>query len=73
MSDELRAAQAELVASLVDGRVPSGFDRRGIDATAAVLRHKRRKTAKHQAARVGIRAIFTRTIARRHEWLRAIV
>ena len=43
MSDDLRAAQAELVASLLNDRVPDGFDAKGVHATAAVLRRKRRK------------------------------
>ena len=43
MSDDLRAAQAKLVASLLDDRVPDGFEAKGIRATAAMLRRKRRR------------------------------
>jgi len=72
MSDELRAAQAELVASLLDNRVPEGFDGNGIHATAAILRRKRNKSADRPAQRISIRAIVVRTMSRVYEWWRAI-
>ena len=62
MSDNLRVAQAELVASLLEGRVPDGFDAKGIDATAAVLRRKRRGVANSHPPRTRIRAVVQRIV-----------
>jgi hypothetical protein len=72
MSDELRAAQAELVASLLENRVPKGFDEKGIHATAAVLRHKRRQTAERQPQRVRFRDSFVRVMGRVYAWWTAV-
>jgi hypothetical protein len=66
MSDELRAAQAKLVASLLDDRVPDGFEAKGIHATAAVLRRKRRTRD-----RATERSRFVRVIDRLKEWWRS--
>jgi hypothetical protein len=46
MSRKLAEAQARLVADLRDGRVPDGFDAKGVHATAAVLERKQRKIAR---------------------------
>jgi len=62
VSDNLRVAQAELVASLLEGRVPDGFDAKGIDATAAVLRRKRRRVVESQPARGRIRNVVLRVV-----------
>ena len=43
MSSDLERAQTALVSDLLEDRVPSGFDARGVHATAAVLRRPRQK------------------------------
>ena len=67
MSDELRAAQAKLVASLLEDRVPDGFEAKGIRATAAVLRRKRRSRDSRPVKTRGLVIVIDRLT----EWWRS--
>jgi len=52
MSRELADAQTRLIADLRDGRVPAGFDVKGVRATTAVLERKRHRDARASTPRL---------------------
>jgi hypothetical protein len=78
MPRDLETDQLDLINALREGRVPSGFDERGVKATAGILVGKQRRAAADERRRVtqdyvripvlGIRILRWRLLLRRVTW-----